>query len=261
MDGDLIETLALSGRIAVVTGAASGIGQETAHVFAQAGASVALADVDNDGLAKTAALVEAAGGEALIFPCDISKRSDVDLLAAKVGDIWVNCAGVMVKTSMFDATEADLDRGIGVNLKGVYWGCVAAARLMQSTGRGSIINISSGGGESAVPGMSVYCLTKAAVNMITRLAAKEFGALGIRVNTIAPGFIDTPLAGHSYTGADGSIDLLKRDELLIARAQNSPIGIVGVPRDIALAALYLASDASRFMTGQNIRPNGGVAML
>lgn len=273
MHQQLIESFALDGRVAVITGAASGIGAETARVLAQAGAAVVLGDVQQSGLDAGIAAIEALDGRAVALRTDVSRRADVDALAALALeafgriDIWVNSAGIMVKTSMLDAEEDDLDRGIGVNLKGTYWGCVAAARAMQSSsggakGGGSIINVSSGGGESAVPEMSVYCLTKAAVNMVTRNAAKEFGPHGIRVNAVSPGWVDTPMGGHVYTDpASGDVtDPVLREVTIRQRESVSPLGLTGVPRDIALAILYLASDASRFVTGQIVRPNGGVAM-
>jgi 3-oxoacyl-[acyl-carrier protein] reductase len=266
MHGELTKTFSLTGRTAVITGAASGIGRETANVLAQAGASVVLGDIQESGLAQTALLVEAAGGKALTCRTDVSRRAEIDALAAKtlqsLGriDIWVNCAGVMVKTPLLEADEETLDRGIAINLKGVYWGCVAAGRAMKARG-GSIINVSSGGGESAVTDMSIYCLTKAAVNMVTRSAAREFGPFGVRANAIAPGWIDTPMVTHGFRDANGEIDPVKRQEIVRLRQQVSPLGLTGEPRDVALVALYLASDASRFMTGQILRPNGGVAML
>lgn len=267
MNQDLVEAFTLSGRVAVITGAASGIGRETACVLAQAGASVVAGDIQEVGLKETLALIETAGAKAIGARTDVSRRADIDALAAQALqsfgriDVWVNCAGVLIKTPFLEADEESLDRGIAVNLKGVYWGCVAAGRAMQENARGSIINISSGGGESAVPELSIYNLTKAAVNMITRSAAKELGPLGIRVNTIAPGWIDTPMVTHGFRDAAGEIDPVKREEIVRMRRQVSPLGMTGEPRDIALAVLYLASDAARFVTGQILRPNGGVAML
>jgi 3-oxoacyl-[acyl-carrier protein] reductase len=267
MHQDLNETFSLAGRVAVITGAASGIGRETAHVLAQAGASVVLGDIQEAGLAETADLANTAGGQAVVRHTDVSRRAEIEGLAAKALrafsriDIWVNCAGVMVKTPLLDANEEMLDRGIAINLKAVYWGCIAAGQAMKENGSGSIINISSGGGESAVPEMSIYCLTKAAVNMVTRSAAKELGPFGIRANTIAPGWIDTPMVAHAFRDGHGDIDPAKREEIIRLRQQVSPLGLTGEPRDVALTALYLASDASRFTTGQILRPNGGVAML
>jgi len=142
MHEELIEAFALDGRVAVITGAASGIGRETARMLAQAGATVVLGDVDQEGLAAAQSLIEEIGAGAISHAIDVSKRADVESIAdcalEAYGqiDIWVNCAGILPKTSMLDATESDLDRGIAVNLKGVYWGCVEAGRAMKDAGRG-----------------------------------------------------------------------------------------------------------------------------
>lgn len=262
-----IETaFALKGRTAVITGAASGIGRETARVLAEAGATTVISDVDEQGLAATADLVAQTGTPSISCSADVARRSDVETLAnravAATGriDVWVNVAGVMVSRPILEATEDDVDHGLAINLKGVYWGCAAAGRVMKAAGSGSIINMSSGGGESAVPGISIYSMTKAGVNMLTRSVAKEFGPLGIRANAIAPGWIDTPMGVHSFRDETGAIDPARLEVGLRQRAEASPLGLTGTPRDIAFAVLYLASDASRFMTGQILRPNGGVAM-
>ena len=131
---------------------------------------------------------------------------------------------------------------------------------MMRGGGGSIINLSSSGADSVVPGLSLYALTKSAVNMMTRTAAREFGPHGIRVNAIAPGWVDTPMGTRSWNDAEGREDIARRDEKLGQRAAASPLGITGTPRDIALAALYLASDAGSFVTGQVLRVNGGESM-
>jgi 3-oxoacyl-[acyl-carrier protein] reductase len=175
-------------------------------------------------------------------------------------DIWVNAAAVLAETPVLETDEADLDRICAVNLKGVYWGCAAAGRAMRAGGGGSIVNVSSGGADSPAPGVAVYSMTKAAVNMLTRTAAVELGPFGVRVNAIAPGWVDTPMGVQRYRDASGKVDPATRESIVRQRAQISPLGLTGTPRDIALAMLYLASDASRFVTGQVLRPNGGVAM-
>ena len=266
MSSDLLATFALEGRVAVITGAASGIGRETARVLAEAGARPIIADIAAEGLEQTAAYVASTGIEAIPVRCDVSQRSEVEALAAKVAgdqgriDVWVNCAGTILSRPIVDVSQEDLDRILSINLHGVYWGCAAAARVMKEARSGSIINISSSGGESAVPGISLYSMSKAAVNMLTRTAAKEFGPDGIRVNAVAPGWVETPMGTHSFRDEAGAVDARKREDGLATRKAASPLGIVGEPRDIALAILYLASDASRFMTGQIMRPNGGVSM-
>lgn len=266
MDSELIREFTLHGRAAVVTGAASGIGRETALVLARAGANVAICDIDETGLAQTGELITAAGAQMISLRVDVSSRSAIDTLAEAARtawgriDVWVNVAGVILRKAILDAEEADLDRLMAINLKGTYWGCAAAARVMREAGAGSIVNISSGGGESPVPDLSIYSMTKAGVNMLTRSAAKEFGPLGIRVNAVAPGWVDTPMGLHAFQDESGKVSPERYQAALSSRAAASPLGQTGAPRDIALAVLFLASDASRFTTGQILRPNGGVAM-
>lgn len=261
MDKDLKTEFGLANRVAVVTGAASGIGQAIAQVFAQAGAGVAICDIHEEGLEKTAGLIAETGRRALVVPVDVAAREQVESLAGRTVrdlgriDVWVNCAGTIIHKLIPDVSEEDVDVQIAVNMKGVYWGCVAAAREMTKTGGGSIINISSTGADLASEGISVYAMTKAAVNALTRCCAVEFGPLGIRVNSIGPGFTLTPL-----TTVARETDHVKREARLQIVKKN-PLGIIADPRDQAYAALYLASAASRFMTGQTLRPNGGSWMI
>jgi 3-oxoacyl-[acyl-carrier protein] reductase len=263
---ELLEAFSLAGRVAVVTGAARGIGAQAAVTFAQAGADVVCADVLEDGLAETAARVREAGGKATIVATDVSSKSAVDALAARAVDehrrldVWANVAGILRYSTVVDATEEHLREVLAVNLEGVYWGCAAAARVMTGAGRGSIINIASAGGDMPAPTLSVYSMTKAAVMMLTRTLAVEAGPDGVRVNAVAPGFTDTPMVAGYYTEADGTVDPDKRRDILAARAAQSPLRMTGEPADIAWCMLYLASDAARFVTGQVLRPNGGVVM-
>ncbi|HVM63833.1 MAG TPA: SDR family oxidoreductase, partial [Acidimicrobiales bacterium] len=168
--------------------------------------------------------------------------------------------GVIRNSLVVDTTEEDLDAVLAVNLKGVYWGCAAAGRVMGAAGRGAIVNVASAGGEMPAPTLSVYAMSKAAVIQLTRVVAAELGPKGVRANAVAPGFIETPMTKRNWTNADGTVDQDKRAQLLGARGAQSPLGTTGEPTDIAYAMLYLAVDASRFMTGQVLRPNGGVYM-
>jgi 3-oxoacyl-[acyl-carrier protein] reductase len=267
MDPSITSAFDLSGRVAVITGAGGGIGREAALVFAGAGARVVVGDVSTDGLFETVRLVESAGGRAIAVPTDVAKRDQVDSLVTTAHrefgsvDVMANVAGIIRNNLVVDTSEDELDAVIAVNLKGVYFGSAAAARVMVEQGSGSIINVASAGMDLAVSGLSSYALCKAAVAMLTRTLATEVGPYGVRVNSIAPGFTDTPMTQRWWKSPDGVVDEAKRDELWTLRGGQSPLNRIGTARDQALGMLYLASDAAAFMTGQVLRINGGVPMV
>ena len=268
MHHELERAFDLTGRVAVITGAAGGIGRQAAITFAQAGAHLVLADRDLTGIEHTASRAADArpGIESLGVALDAASKDSLDNLAASAVerfgriDIWANVAGVLQRGLIIDTTTEQFDAVMDVNLGGVFWGSAAAARVMRDGPGGSIINISSSAADVAAPDLAVYGASKAAVMYVTKTLAAEVGQWKIRANAIAPGFIETGMTAHSWT-ADGRIDAAKREEVLASRAGQSVLGITGQPTDISYCMLYLASDASRFMTGQVLRPEGGVVMV
>jgi 3-oxoacyl-[acyl-carrier protein] reductase len=252
----------LTGRTAIVTGAGSGIGRATAVRLAEAGARVVCADIDGDAAKATAAAIIDQYHDASAERVDVSRKDDVSALvdSAPRVDVMANVAGIIHQSSVIDTTEADLDRILSVNLKGVLWGCQAAARRMVEQGGGSIINMASAAIDTPAPNLLCYAMAKAAVTQLTRTLATEVAKANVRVNAVAPGFVVTGMTSRHFRNEDGTIDEARRDATLEPMRRLNPLRTVGEPDDIAYAVLYLASDASKYMTGQILRPNGGVAM-
>lgn len=251
-----MDAFRLDGRVAVVTGAASGIGEATAKRLSDAGATVVGADVED--------------GDEVTSRTDVSDREQVDALIGRTLaehrrlDAMVNVAGIIRTGDLVDLTEDELDLVLAVNLKGVLFGTQAAIRAMRGnvagSSGGSIVNVASAAIDMPAAGYGAYAMSKAAVAMLTRTAALEVGRDGIRVNALAPGFVETGMTARWFTNDEGAVDEASRTAVLAGAARQSPLGVTGEPDDIAWAALYLVSDASRFMTGQILRPNGGVVL-
>src|SRR5439155_20725579 len=208
-----------------------------------------------------------AGGRAVSAAVDVTDRADVDQLvdgavdAFGRVDVMCNIAGIMHESAeIVDTTDETLDRVLAVNLKGVFYGSRAAARRMVGQGSGSIINMASGAVDVPAPGIGPYAIAKAGVAQLTKTLAIEVAKQGVRVNAVAPGFIITGMTARHFTNADGTIDEAKEQATRAGFGRMAPMGRVGEPDDIGHAVVYLASDASSFMTGQILRPNGGVAM-
>jgi 3-oxoacyl-[acyl-carrier protein] reductase len=264
----LIESFRVDGKVAVVTGAGSGIGRATAFALGGAGAGVVCADIVHEAARATAEEITARGGDAEGVGLDVAVRPDVDGLAERVAEerggihVWCNIAGIMVEGPFLDASEDDLDRIISVNLKGVFFGCQAAARVMVTQPEGgSIVNASSAAVDAPSPDIVCYAVCKAGVVQMTKSMAFELGKAHVRVNAVAPGFVLTGMTGRYFVRPDGTVDEAMRDAVVGPMRKYTPLRSIADPEDIAASFLFLASDASRFMTGQVLRPNGGVAMV
>ena len=257
----------LSGQVACITGAASGMGRSTGIVLAQAGATVILADVNEAGLEETARLVAEADGNASTMRCDVRNEAEVEALVAKAVnehgrlDIMGNIAGVFQQSRIPDTTEAMMDDHFAVNLKGVFFGVKHAMKAMIPQKSGNIVNVSSGiidfpGAE----GSALYGMSKAAVAMLGKTAAVEGAPHGVRVNTIAPGVVITGFSEHNWRDAAPRDVPARRAAYIRAAEENTPLGMVGHPDHVAHAILYLVARTGDFLTGQIIRPNGGLQM-
>ena len=245
----------LKGKVAVVTGAGSGIGKCIAETYAREGAWVALADVNLEA-AKSAAL--AIGNNAIAVRCDVTKRSDIDAainetLSAFGGlDILVNNAGAThVNKPFLEIDEADYDRIFAVNVKGIFQFCQAIVPHYRRQKSGAIINIGSTAGIRPRPGLSAYNATKGAVHLLTKSLAVELAPDNIRVCAIAPVATDTPLLPSFLGPAEG------QREKFVASV---PLGRLAKPQDIANAALFLASADADFVTGNIVEVDGGRAV-
>ena len=249
----------LSGKVAIVTGAASGIGRAIAHAFANEGAKVVLADVDEEAGEAVAAEIADRGGEALFRYCDVGERLDVrNLVCAATDafdrvDILVNNAGVVSKGSDFlTLEEEEFDRVIRINLKGHFLvGQTVAQRMVaqveEGGAPGTIINMSSINAVLAIPAQAAYCASKGGIKQLTEAMALSLAPHGIRVNAIGPGTIATPMAGNVNDNPAANRMLMSR----------TPLGRIGQPEEIASIAVFLASDGASYMTGQTVYADGG----
>lgn len=249
----------LSGKVAVVTGAGRGIGKGIAVRMSQEGASIVVNDVNTEDMQKTVSEIKSAGGTAIGFKADVSKRSEVrDLMKATVDklgkiDILVNNAGVTRHKPFMEMGDADWDTVLAVDLKGVFNCSQAAATYMIPRRYGKIINISSGaalGVSAHMGGNFNYAAAKAGVVQLTKSMARELGPHGINVNSIAPGHVPTLLSSNTRSDQDRIIHTEQRASLAV-------LNRAGTPEDIANAALFLASDEAGFITGQVLAVDGG----
>ena len=246
-------SMRLDGRVALVTGGSRGLGLGMALALAHAGADIALAARTVEQLESAAQLVRDLGRQALVMPTDVGQVSAVQDMVQKTADhfshldILVNGAGINIRQPADTFTEADWERLMNINLKGVFFACQAAARQMRSQGKGKIINLGSLSFEITIPNIGLYATSKGGMRQMTRALAIEWAADNIQVNAIAPGRFWTAMT-----------DAVFSDEALYDSAVSViPQGRPGIPADLAGATVLLASDASNYITGETIVVDGG----
>lgn len=242
-------------QVALVTGAGSGMGRDTARAFAAAGAAVVLADIDQDAVDAAAAELTSAGHQAIGVACDVSDEQQVAALVKRAVDTYghldmaFNNAGIMIPPAdAADEPAERFDRVNAINLRGVWASMKHELHQMRAQGDGAIVNCSSLGGLVGLPGRASYHATKHGVIGLTKSAALEYAPRGIRVNAVCPGTIDTPMVS----------DMFAKGELDRAQAEaNQPIGRLGRGDEIAAAVLWLCSPASSFVIGVALPVDGG----
>ncbi len=256
----------VAGKKALITGAAQGLGAAHAHLLAKEGAKVLLTDLNAEGAAEQAAAINAACGDGTAWSIrhDVTQEADwraaLDLALSAMGglSVLVNNAGIGVRGNIETCTLEEWRRGFAVNVESVFLGCQLAMPLLKDNQPGSIINISSIAGLIASDTMPGYNASKAAVWMLSKSVALYCAKMGwdIRCNSVHPTFIDTPIL-------DGMVRSSGKDKDVIMGklARQIPLGRVGEPNDIANGVLYLASDESRFMTGAELKLDGGISAM
>jgi len=249
----------LSGKVAIVTGAAAGIGAASAVLFAQEGAAVVVTDIDAEGVQRTARNIQEQGAQTVALAADVSRSADVqqvvNLAIERFGriDILFNNAGIVPVGRIDKTSEAQWDLAMAVNVKSIYLFAHAVLPRFQQQGGGVILNTASATALRAVPDRACYTATKAAVIGLTKSMALDYVRENIRVNCLCPGTVDTPSLRQRIDAYDNPVDARQR---FIAR---QPMGRFGTSAEIAAAALYLVSDESSFITGAALAIDGGLS--
>lgn len=249
----------LQGKVALVTGAARGIGRGIAHRFAEEGAKVGIMDLHAEACQSVVDEIVNAGGHAIAVHADVSNPDQVNQAISKLQNhfgtitILMNNAAVMPAGAIHETSVEDFDRCVSVNLRGAYLVSSAVIPGMLSVGNGSIIHMASVTGLLGLPGIAVYSMTKGALISLARAMSTDYAKQGIRTNAVAPGTIDSPML-HDFLSAQSRPDALRQefDDM-------HPIGRVGTIREVANVCLFLASDESSFVTGSTYEVDGGLS--
>jgi 2-hydroxycyclohexanecarboxyl-CoA dehydrogenase len=250
--------MSMETRIAIVTGGASGMGKATAERFARDGHAVGVLDIDCTGAEAVAAAIVAAGGKAIALRCDLADRAQIEASVVKTRaelgpvTIVVNNAALESFAPVAEVTEADWDRLMNVNVKAAFALIQIALPDMVAAGWGRVINVSAFGAQIGAPNMALYTASKGGVISMTRSMAVELGRQGITVNSVSPGFIDTPMARRAI---DGDLFPVPYEQIIA----NYPIPRLGRPEEIAAAVAFFASEDAGYVTGQLLGVNGGTA--